>query len=220
MLWTDESKFNSNGSDGKTYVRRRPGEEFNPKCTKATVKHDPISINVWGCMTSAGTGPIYRVKGMLDRHQYVDDILDGVVRPFVEQTLEEDWVFQVFLSFTRKNSFFKADNDPKHASIKAKTYLSEQNWNVMKWPAQSPDLNPIEMLWIDLGKAINAWKNEIKATKKEPHRKLKETMEEKLFQVSKEAWASIAAVRCANLVGSMKRRCLEVIKNKGMATSY
>ena len=82
------------------------GEEFNPKCTKATVKHDPISINVWGCMTSAGTGPIYRVKGMLDRHQYVDDILDGVVRPFVEQTLEEDWVFQVFLSFTRKNSFF------------------------------------------------------------------------------------------------------------------
>ena len=38
VLFTDESKFNRFGSDGKTYVRRRPGEEFSPKCTKGTVK--------------------------------------------------------------------------------------------------------------------------------------------------------------------------------------
>ncbi len=55
------------GSDGKTYVRRRPGEEFNPKCTKATVKGGGGSIMVWGSMGRRGTGAIHRVEGRMDR---------------------------------------------------------------------------------------------------------------------------------------------------------
>lgn len=75
----------------------------------------------------------------------------------------------------------------------------------MKWPAQSPDLNPIEMLWIDVDKEIKRRKPKSK---------------DQLFQVIQEAWEAIPESRCRNLVESMKRRCLEVIKNKGMATSY
>lgn len=77
------------------YVRRRPGEEFSPKCTKGTVKHDPSSVMVWGCMTSKSTGPIYRINGIMDRHVYTDDILDGVLHPFIEENAPEDWIFQV-----------------------------------------------------------------------------------------------------------------------------
>lgn len=75
----------------------------------------------------------------------------------------------------------------------------------MSWPAQSPDLNPIEMLWIDVDKEIKAKKPKSKDV---------------LFQVIQEGWANISKERCKNLVNSMKRRCLEVIKNKGMTTSY
>jgi hypothetical protein len=94
-LWTDESKFNSKGSDGKTYVRRRSGEEFSPKCTKATVKHDPNSVMVWGCFFAESTGPIHRINGTMDQHIYTDEILDGVLRTFIEESASDDWIFQV-----------------------------------------------------------------------------------------------------------------------------
>ena len=94
MLWADESKFCSTGSDGKTYVRRRPGEEFDPKCTKATVKHDKNSVMVWRCMMMGGTGPIHRINGIMDQHIYTDEILGEVLSPFVEENMPHDWIFQ------------------------------------------------------------------------------------------------------------------------------
>jgi transposase len=46
VLWSDESKFNLFGSDGKTMVWRTTTEEFNPKCTVPTVKHNGGSVMV------------------------------------------------------------------------------------------------------------------------------------------------------------------------------
>ena len=40
VLWSDESKFNLFGSDGKVMVWRTPKEEYNSTCTVPTVKHD------------------------------------------------------------------------------------------------------------------------------------------------------------------------------------
>jgi hypothetical protein len=52
---------------------------------------------VWGAMSMNGVGAIYRVKGIMDQHQYVDDILQDVLRPFAEERLAPDWIFQVFI---------------------------------------------------------------------------------------------------------------------------
>ena len=37
VLWSDESKYNLFGSDGKVIVWRTPKKEFDPKCTVPTV---------------------------------------------------------------------------------------------------------------------------------------------------------------------------------------
>ena len=44
--FSDESKFLLIGSDGKTYVRRKVGEELSPKCLKARVKFGGGSVIV------------------------------------------------------------------------------------------------------------------------------------------------------------------------------
>ena len=56
--FSDESKFNLFGSDGKRHVRRKNGECLSPKCVKKTMKFGGRSIMVWGMISSTGVGPI------------------------------------------------------------------------------------------------------------------------------------------------------------------
>jgi transposase len=46
IVWSDESKFNLFGSDGRIMVWRSRDEEFDPKCTVPTVKHGGGSVMV------------------------------------------------------------------------------------------------------------------------------------------------------------------------------
>lgn len=191
VIFTDESKFNRFGSDGKTYVRRRIGEAFNEKCVKPTVKGKGGSVMVWAGMTSNGTGPICRVNGIMDQYVYVN-ILKKYLLPFAEQKLATDWIFQ-------------ADNDPKHTSKRAKKILVNKKVNCMTWPSQSPDLNPIEHLWDDVDKVI---------------KKKKPSNLNVLYHIVEESWKNIPVSRCLSLIESMPRRCTEVIRNKGGITKY
>lgn len=192
ILWTDESKIVLYGGKGsRAYVRRPPNSEYNPKFTLKTVKHGGSSVMIWGCFSFYGVGPIYWIKDIMDRHLYVK-ILQEVMLPYAEDEMPLIWTFQ-------------QDNDPKHTSLLAKQWFAENNIRVMEWPAQSPDLNPIENLWCDV-KAVVAQR--------------KPTSNSTLWDVVKDAWESIPVERCQNLVNSMPRRCAAVIANKGFATKY
>jgi hypothetical protein len=45
------------------------------------------------------------------------------------------------------STYFLQDGAPCHASKKIKTFLAEQPFQVIDWPGNSPDLNPIENCW-------------------------------------------------------------------------
>ena len=47
MVFSDESKFCLDRSDGRVYVRRMVGEELKKDCVQSTVKHGGGGIMVW-----------------------------------------------------------------------------------------------------------------------------------------------------------------------------
>uniref|UniRef100_A0A8C4TAD6 Tc1-like transposase DDE domain-containing protein n=1 Tax=Erpetoichthys calabaricus TaxID=27687 RepID=A0A8C4TAD6_ERPCA len=97
------------------------------------------------------------------------------------------------------------DNDPKHTAKISKECLQDNSVNVLEWPSQSPDLNPIEHLWRDLKMAV--------------HRRFPSNLME-LERCCKEEWAKLAKDRCAKLIASYRKRLIVVIAAKGGPTSY
>lgn len=77
----------------------------------------------------------------------------------------------------------------------------------MEWPAQSPDLNPIENLWMVLKRAISS------------RNRSPQTVAD-LLMIIREEWDKIPKETVQTLVESMPKRALEVIKAKGFATKY
>jgi len=107
--------------------------------------------------------------------------------PYAEDEMPLIWTFQ-------------QDNDAKYTSKLAKEWFSQNQIDVMPWPAQSPDLNPIENLWENFKRYV---------LKKSP------TSKPQLWQVLQEGWGQIPRKRCEDLVDSMPRRCEAVIANNG-----
>lgn len=89
------------------------------------------------------TGRIPSPRSSMEKYQA---ILKRNVMPSVGKlSLGDHWTLQ-------------QDNDPKNASKSTKNWLRNRSWNVLEWPSQSTDLNPIENLWWDLKKAVAARK--------------------------------------------------------------
>ena len=87
------------------------------------------------------------------------------------------------------------------------TSCSRNNVNVMNWPAQSPDLNPIEHLWDEIQKRLN---------EEQPS----PTTAAELSVAFQRVWALILIAFINRLVNSMSRRCAAVINAGGGHTRY
>ena len=111
VFFSDESKFNLFGNDGKNNVKRCIGERLSAKCTKKTVMFGGGSVMVFGMFSSQGTTPLVRLQTRVNAQIYKNIVQDHVV-PIIQNS--------GFDSAT-----FMQDNAPCHKAKVVMSYLSE-----------------------------------------------------------------------------------------------
>jgi len=193
VLWSDESTFSQFQQSRNCRVWREPNDEWSASCLSATVKHSP-SIMHWGCFSGHGMGPIVPLDCSVTGAAYV-----GMLRWHAVPTFRR--------TFPRRDGWFQHDNATPHTSKVAKAFLEKSGMQVLDWPAQSPDINPIENLWAIV-------KQSIRQQKKQP------TNLAQLKRRVKAAWKAIPKETITNLVDSMPRRIQAVIAAEGGPTRY
>ena len=195
VIFSDESKINHLASDGRQWVWKKAGSPLTSQHVQPTVKFGGGHVMIWGCMTAHGVGYMCRIEGKMDAELY-EEIL-------------EDHLFKTmcYYKMDKCQTIFQQDNDPKHTSKQCQQWFKDKKVQLLDWPAQSPDLNPIEHLWQHLKFCLAQYE-------KAP------TSIHELWDWVEVEWGKITQEDCAKLIESMPRRVAAVLKAKGGYTKY
>jgi transposase len=100
---------------------------------------------------------------------------------------------------------FQQDNASCHVSKRSKAFFEAQEVQLLDWPANSPDLNPIENVWGILKESVR---------KRSPRTK------EELLVIALEEWAAIPQHVIKKTITSFKKRCDQVVSRQGEKCDY
>jgi hypothetical protein len=132
VLWSDETSVTAYPTKRQVTVRvhqscKDSDIPFIPK-----VQQGGFSVMFWGCFSRHAKGPLTVIEGKIDSKKYLELVQD-VVMPEI-QASEVDLIFM-------------QDNARPHTARVVTDYYHENNVQMLDWPPQSPDLNPIEQVW-------------------------------------------------------------------------
>ena len=201
IIFTDESTIELESS---TRLRFRRVGDFQPDMDDfesgivngnlvAKPKH-PAKLHVWAGISCRGATKILIFDGIMRADFYIEEILQNTLVEFVEQHYPE-------------HHRFMQDNDPKHTSKAAKEFIETRGINWCKTPAESPDLNPIELMWHEMKHFL----------RKDVKPKTLSELEAGIRQF----WETrVDAEKCRKYISNMRKAVPEVIRRCGRATGY
>ncbi|KAG1664878.1 Transposable element Tc3 transposase [Nymphon striatum] len=134
------------------------------------------------------------VEGMMNSDKY-----KAVLQTHLLPTMRRD--------FPDGDGIFQQDLAPCHTSCKMRTFFEESGLEVLDWPGNSPDINPIKNLWVIMKRRLQ--KEDCSTMTK-------------LISAGIRAWYhdEELAKMCSNLVESMPNRVQMLVKAKGGHISY
>ncbi len=147
---------------------------------------------VWGCMSACGMGSLHIWKGTINAERYI-------------QVLEQHMLPSRCRLFQGRPCIFQHDNARPHTASITTSWLRRRRIRVLKWPACSPDLSPIENIW--------------RIIKRKMRQRRPKTVEQ-LEACIRQEWDNIPIPKIEQLVSSVPRHLQTVIKRRGDATQW
>ena len=105
----------------------------------------------------------------------------------------------------KQNIIFMHDNAPAHASHYTRAFLQSKGISdnkIMNWPPQSPDLNPIENLWLIIKRRIYEGAKQYRS-------------KADLWEAIKNVCATLTPAEIKNLTATMDDRVFAVVEQNG-----
>jgi transposase len=200
VLWTDET-WATGGRHTRTWVTRRRGEEWDPTCINERHQRR-AGWMFWGSFAGKTKGPaVFWEKdwGNITSESYrehVVPLIDGWIR----LRRQHNWAEELILM---------QDNAPCHTAQATLQDFAERRIRFIRWPAFSPDLNPIETVW-------NWMKDWIDTNYEEEDLISNDAIRRAIL----EAWDAVPEQVLKDLIKEMPARCQAVIDADGMHTRY
>ncbi len=138
---------------------------------------------VWAGISKRGATQIHIFRDIMDAHFYQENIL----RPLIP------WLSAKFPDGHR----FMQDNDPKHTARTTKTFMQENTINWWPTPAESPDINLIELLWKELKDFVESAKSK-----------------DELIQSILDFWAAVTPEKCQKYIVHIPKVLPIVVEKK------
>uniref|UniRef100_A0AAZ3PR62 Transposase Tc1-like domain-containing protein n=2 Tax=Oncorhynchus tshawytscha TaxID=74940 RepID=A0AAZ3PR62_ONCTS len=120
VLWSDETKIELFGLNAKRHIWRKPG-------TIPTVKRGGSSIMLWGMFFSGRDWETSQDRGKDEQNKVQRSLMKTCSR-------------------VRWTSGWSEGSPSKHTAKTMQEGLRDKSMDVLEWPSQSLDLNPIEHL--------------------------------------------------------------------------
>lgn len=195
VIWTDESSFETGKKSRPVKVWRQLHERFSLDCLAPSFKSGRSSVMVWGAFSDFDKCPLVIIPP--DRRKG---------RDFVDVVYESRLSGFYFLHDHRETLILMEDGAPVHRSKEASEWRQAHGMRKLLWPANSPDLNPIENLWKIVKDTIQ--KEELPRNKEE------------LVNTIHRAWEEVSLEMIEVLLASMPHRMKAVIKANGGSTRW
>lgn len=193
ILFSDESRFGLRPDTRRLRVWRQPGNAARLQHAQEVHSYRGGTVMIWaGIMLGRKTDLVF-LDQFLNAEQYIQNILEPVVQPFAEAL--------------GRNLTLMHDNARPHVARVVTDWLNEARIEVLPWPAQSPDLNPIEHAWDMLQRRCLPHMDAI-----QNRRQLQELLSQQ--------WNLLPQEDLDNLILSMPRRCRAVLNSRGGPTLY
>jgi transposase len=182
VMFTDESSFQLNSNNLRAFRFRG---QAPPRVTKFNPNY---KVMVWAGISCFGKTSLHFVQGKLNQVKYTEMLSN-----------HREEMVKIFRR--RGNWFFQQDNAPCHKPVRVKDFIREYlTADILLHPPQSPDLNPIELIWAFM-------KTKVEADRPRNTQQLRDSI--------KRAWKQVTLAQIRKVIDGLPDKMQKIIDCNG-----